>query len=215
VSSWSSSTFRAPAQELHELDLPECGRHIWVLEALRPAIVLGSTQPATDIDDAACAQAGIEIARRRSGGGAVQVGPGEALWIDVLVPHDDERWDADVGRAAWWVGEAWCGALDTVGVGGCSVHRAGMVRSAWSSVVCFAGVGPGEVLDARGAKVVGISQRRTRSMARFQCAVPLRWAPEVLSELLTARPPAAELGPVAPVAIAPETLTAAFLAAIG
>lgn len=215
MTSWSVSTRRGTAHELHALDLPEGGRHVWILEAVRPALVLGSTQPESDVDLAACARAGIEVARRRSGGGAVQVGPGEALWLDLLVPRDDPHWDADVGRAAWWVGDAWRVALAASGAGECSVHRGGLVRSAWSPVVCFAGLGPGEVVDATGAKVVGVSQRRTRSMARFQCAVPLRWRPEVLSSLLTARPPAAELGPVAALSVDPAVLTAAFVDALG
>lgn len=214
-SGWTASTFRAPAQELHALDLPTEGHHVWVLEAVRPALVLGSTQPASDVDEAACAAAGIEVARRRSGGGAVLVGPGEVVWIDVLLPRSDPRWDDDVARAAWWVGQAWTDALAAVGLAGCRVHRSGMVRTRWSPVVCFAGLGPGEVVDETGAKVVGISQRRTRSMARFQCAVPLRWEPARLRGLLTARPPASELGPVAAVPVAADVLRTAFLAAIG
>jgi lipoate-protein ligase A len=35
-----------------------------------------------------------------------------------------------------------------------------------------------------GSKVVGISQRRTRRHARFQCAVSLAWDPIRLLELL-------------------------------
>ena len=35
-----------------------------------------------------------------------------------------------------------------------------------------------------GAKVVGISQRRTRAGARFQCAVPRRWDVERHAALL-------------------------------
>jgi hypothetical protein len=31
---------------------------------------------------------------------------------------------------------------------------------------------------------VGISQRRTRDWARFQCAISLQWKPELLLELL-------------------------------
>jgi hypothetical protein len=54
-----------------------------------------------------------------------------------------------------------------------------MVRTEWSDRVCFAGIGPGEVLDAAGRKVVGISQRRTRGSARFQCAALGRWDPAV------------------------------------
>ncbi|HEX4903649.1 MAG TPA: hypothetical protein VFV42_12605, partial [Acidimicrobiales bacterium] len=49
--------------------------------------------------------------------------------------------------------------------------------------VCFAGRGPGEVLLGE-AKVVGISQRRTRAGARFQCAVPVRWDPAPLAAVL-------------------------------
>jgi hypothetical protein len=37
-------------------------------------------------------------------------------------------------------------------------------------VVCFASVGPGEVVRG-GSKVVGVSQRRTKDAARFQCTV--------------------------------------------
>lgn len=36
-----------------------------------------------------------------------------------------------------------------------------------------------------GPKVVGISQRRSRDTARFQCAVPLRWDASFLVSLLT------------------------------
>ena len=42
--------------------------------------------------------------------------------------------------------------------------------------MCFAAVGPGEVLRSEsdsvaGKKVVGISQRRTKDAARFQCTL--------------------------------------------
>lgn len=212
VVEWERSSWRAPAADLHALELPPDGRHLWVLEADGPAIVLGSSQPAADVDDERCAAAGVAVARRRSGGGAVFVGPGECTWIDVLVPRGDVLWDDDVARATWWLGEVWCEALAAVGHPGCTVHRGPMVRTRWSPVVCFAGLGPGEVVDAAGRKIVGISQRRTRTMARFQCAVPTRWQPDRLSGLLRARPPAGELGGVATVAA--EGLVEAFTAAI-
>ena len=161
MTGWTVSTRRAPAAELHALDLPAGGRHVWILEATRPALVLGSTQPDSDADVATCASAGVDVARRRSGGGAVLVGPGECVWVDVLVPRGDPLWHDDVGRATWWLGDAWVAALSAVGVEGCRVHRRGMVPSPWSKVVCFAGLGPGEVVDPAGSKVVGISQRRT------------------------------------------------------
>ncbi len=114
------------------------------------------------------------VVRRRSGGSAVLVGPGRILWVDVVVPVDDPLWLADVARAGWWLGGCWAGALADVGIAGARVWRGAMVRSAWTPRVCFAGLGPGEVtVGEAGPKVVGISQRRTRVGALFQCAVPL------------------------------------------
>ena len=57
------------------------------------------------------------------------------------------------------------------------------MSSRWSRVVCFAGLGPGEV-TLEGRKVVGMEQRRGRGGALFQCAVPLRWDPGRLVALL-------------------------------
>ena len=86
------------------------------------------------------------------------------------------------------MGEAWGAALGELGVSA-AVHRGPLVRSTWSADVCFAGLGPGEV-TVGGRKVVGISQRRTRAAARFQCAALGRWDPAAIVPLL-GLPPAA------------------------
>ncbi len=85
----------------------------------------------------------------------------------------------------------------------------------WSSLVCFAGVGPGEVLVG-GRKAVGISQRRTKEWARFQCAAYRRWDPAALVGLLAPpRPTEADLaGLVQPLAASEAELRAALLAAL-
>ena len=145
--------------------------------------MLGSTQP----DGSVAAGAAIEVARRRSGGGAVLVEPGRLVWADVVVPAGDALWQPDVGRAAWWLGDTWAGALEVLGLPGAAVHRGGLVRSRWSFAVCFAGLGPGEVTVA-GRKVVGIASRRTRQGALFQCAVPLAWDPAPLLAALALTP---------------------------
>jgi lipoate-protein ligase A len=162
------------AGEFHARDLPlPPRRRVQVLEVDRPALVLGSTQPAAHVDAAAAAAAGIEVVRRRSGGGAVLLEPGGAVWVDVVVPPGDPLWHDDVGRAAHWLGDAWVAALAGLGVAA-RAHHGGLVRTPWSDRVCFAGLGPGEVQVA-GRKVVGISQRRTRAGARFQCAALRSW----------------------------------------
>jgi lipoate-protein ligase A len=162
---------------------PPARRVVRLCEATGPGLVLGSTQAWSDVDHDAAARAGLDVVRRRSGGGAVLVEPGGLVWVDVIVPRADALWHHDVGRAFWWLGEAWVAARAAVGVSGATAHRGGVVSSPWSSKVCFAGLGPGEVTVA-GRKVVGMAQRRTRSAALFQCAVPLRWHPEPLLDVL-------------------------------
>jgi lipoate---protein ligase len=152
-------------------------RRLWLFDVDRPAIVLGSGQR-VDTDLSAGA---VEVVRRRSGGGAVLLEPGGAVWVDVVVPRGDALWDDDVGRAAHWLGEAWAEAL-AIG-DDAAVHRGALQRTRWSSQVCFAGLGPGEV-TASGRKVVGISARRTRDWARFQTVALAAWDPGPLVELL-------------------------------
>jgi lipoate---protein ligase len=183
---WTVAERRAPAGELHERLLEVDHRLIEVLEPDRAALVLGSTQPVSDVDSVAAAAIGVDVVRRRSGGGAVLLLPGQDLWVDVTIPRADPLWDDDVARSSHWLGDAWVRALATVGIHA-EMHADRLVRTAWSSKVCFAGRGPGEVL-IDGRKVVGISQRRTRDAARFQCLLARRWDPVPLIALLALDP---------------------------
>jgi lipoate-protein ligase A len=198
---------------------PSVTRTIRVIEVTAPAIVLGSTQPDEDVDREAADLARVEVARRRSGGGAVLVTRPSVLWVDLLLPAGDRLWEPDVGRAALWVGEAWAFALGSLGVGGAAVWTDRMVTTEWSSRVCFAGVAPGEVL-LDGKKVLGVSQRRTRFASLFQTALLLEWRPEDLLGLLalsdgSRRRAEDELAPAATaVPGAAADLLEAFLAAL-
>lgn len=152
------------------------------------AVVLGSGQPEGTVDNDACAAAGAQVVRRRSGGGAVLVEPGGSVWVDLVVPSTDPLWCADVGQAAWWAGEAWAAALRRTGPGAFEVWKGPMLRREWSALVCFAGLAGGEVTGPGGRKVVGVSQRRTRHGSLFQCACLLRWEPADLLGLLQLAP---------------------------
>lgn len=176
---WRVVEERGPASAFHGRPVPDVvERTVRILEVDRPALVLGSTQPDSDVDGAALAGAGVELVRRRSGGGAVLLEPGAAVWVDVELPAGDPLWSPDVGRSFGWLGDAWAAALGR-GV----AHRGPLLTTPWSRLVCFAGLGPGEV-TVDGRKVVGIAQRRTRSGARFQCAVLRRWDAAALVALL-------------------------------
>ena len=169
---WDVRRRRGAPAELFDHEWPG-GRTVWVLEPTSTAVVLGSTQP-----DAAVVP-GTPAVRRRSGGGAVLMEPGGLVWVDVLVPADDPLWEVDVGRAFAWLGRAWAAAVGA----GARAHDGPLVTTPWSTLVCFAGLGPGEV-TVDGAKAVGISQRRTRAGALFQCAALLEWRPDRLLDRL-------------------------------
>ena len=178
----------------------------------RPTLVLGSAQPEGSVDAAAAGLLGVEVVRRRSGGGAVLLVPGEFVWLDLVLPAGDPLWSDDVGRSMEWVGELWLGVLADLGVRHASVHRGGLVSSAWSRQVCWAGVGTGEVVA--GAKVVGISQRRTRTYARFQTMCHLAWRPEWVAALVAEpRPAVAEVAGLAACVPVDEAAVAAALTA--
>lgn len=184
---WRIVEERGPAEQLHThaadaLSGATVERTARFPTASRPALVLGSHQSAAAFDVQALARAGVDLARRRSGGSAVLVGPRTVLWADFVIPAGDPLWVDDVGQAAWWVGELWAAAI-----GAGEVWRGPMRTSAWSPVVCFAGVGPGEVLLA-GRKVVGVCQRRTRRGALFQTAALLDWRPADYVTLLADQP---------------------------
>jgi lipoate---protein ligase len=187
--SWAFEQVRGSAAALHGLDplAGSGGRRLAVLEVDRPALVLGSTQSDDVVDRDALATAGVELVRRRSGGGAVLLVPGDSLWVDLVLPRSDPLWDDDVGRATRWLGRAWAGALGDLGLDA-TVHEAGLVRTRWSPLVCFAGWGPGEVAVG-GRKAVGLAARRSRHGARFQCGLGRSWHPGPLLDLLALDPP--------------------------
>ena len=125
----------------------------------------------------------MELARRRGGGGAVYLGPGEQLWLDAWMPRDDPLWVADVSAAAEWVGAWWTEAL--AGSGSTASTSTAAARCRGSSVTwcCFAGRGPGEVFHG-WRKVVGLSQWRAREGALFSSCAYLRWDPVPLLALV-------------------------------
>ena len=144
--------------------------------------------------------------------------PGEAVWVEVALRRDDPRWDDDVSRSSLWLGRAWAAALDRLGLGGATVHRGPMSGDLpLGRVVCFAALAPGE-LAVEGNKVVGVSQRRTRDQALFECVALRSWEPGLYELLLgpglrRLGVPAGTLAqlPVATVGFTPDELLASLL----
>ena len=145
---------------------------MWIVELTESALVLGSTQAIESIDAEQARSAGITLARRRSGGGAVWLHPRQSVWVDITIPRDDPEWVDDVPTSMNWVGGVFRSALLDVCVTEVSLTPYSVTDL--SRTVCFGGLAPGEVV-AGGAKMVGISQRRTREGARFQCVAYTEW----------------------------------------
>jgi lipoate---protein ligase len=148
----------------------------------RPAVVLGSAQPADIVSVPRATASGTEVVRRRGGGGAVLLRPGDHLWVDAWIPRHDPLWDADVADAAAWVGAWWVAALGALGVGDLTVHRGRAEPGRHGGLVCFSGRGPGEVLQG-DRKVTGVSQWRCREGSLFHTCAYTAWEPGPLVEL--------------------------------
>ncbi len=162
-----------------------------VCQALGPAVVLGSTQPAGDVDESRCAALGLDLFRRRSGGGAVLVLPGSQLWVDVFVPRTDPLYVADVSASSRWLGEAWAGAIsDAVAAIAAPevLRRSPKSAPALARTLCFAGAVAGEVFLS-GRKVVGLSQRRDRDGAWFHSMALLELDPTQFASVLSGGEP--------------------------
>lgn len=184
---WSIERRADSARALHEPwpARPERGRRVVALCSVRGprAVVLGSSQTTDLVALETAGREGVDVVHRGSGGGAVLVGPAAQVWFDVWLPRRDPLWDDDVIRSSWWLGETWARALGVLGAPALTVHHGRVTRGEWAELVCFAGVGPGEV-TAGATKVVGVAQRRSHEGARLHSMAPLLWDPGALVALL-------------------------------
>lgn len=107
------------------------------------------------------------------------VAPDAQLWIDLWLPRSDARWEDDVVAGVRWIGEAWAGALSGAGLHGLHVHQGSSQGGAVARSVCFAGLGPGEVvIGDPPRKVMGLSQHRSKDGARIQMLAVRSWDPD-------------------------------------
>jgi lipoate-protein ligase A len=159
---------------------------------LDQAVVIGSAQPESDFDGERLAAAGVDLVRRRSGGGAVLVVPGLQVWLDVFVPNGDALAETDVGKSFHWLGDVFAAAIASVlgtslGQAEVEVNRGPRQSTPWSRTLCYTGLGAGEVTVA-GRKVVGMSQRRERSGAWIHAMALLSHRAGELADLLAGPP---------------------------
>jgi len=142
------------------------GPQLWAMHPTDRAVVRGSAQRPELFDLEMLEAQGVALTGRRSGGAAVWIEPSAIVWIDVLAPRGSGLWSDDLVQTFLAVGRCWQRAFAQCGVEATLIEN-GPGRGGPGDSACWAGHGWGElVLD--GAKLVGLSQRRTRWGARVQ-----------------------------------------------
>jgi len=154
--------------DLHALEMPtgDKSEQLWVMRPTAAAIAMGSAQRAEQFDQERLTEDHVALASRRSGGGAVFIDPASTVWIDLLAPRSSAWWSGELTENFLLVGRVWQRALSSIGVES-EMCMTASPRTEVASQACWAGTGWGEVTIG-DAKVVGLSQRRTRWGVRVQ-----------------------------------------------
>ena len=94
------------AVDFHARPLPtDPHPHIWWFTPKQSALVLGSTQDLSVVNSTECLKRGVEIVKRRSGGGAVLLSSETTVWIDVVLPAMTVAVFPVLGPC--WFGDTW------------------------------------------------------------------------------------------------------------
>lgn len=137
------------------------------------------------------------LLRRATGGGAV-ICDASYLMLDVALPAGDPRVIDDLAESYRWLAEELLARLAAAGAHGLRAlaprELAGRSEAdrAAARHACFAGLGPYEIVDAGGRKLVGLAQRRRRGAALFQAAAYLDGDRTSLADILPLGPDARE-----------------------
>ena len=177
---WGRHDWTGTAADFHAMELP-FERALWWCNVETPTVFLGSTQSFDDVNQNSADESGVLVSRRRSGGGAVFVHPTDSVWVDITISRNDPLWKDDVVQSMLWLGDLFVEALSPWVQS--QVYRDSFSTGVDGRVVCFASSSPGEVFVGTN-KLVGISQRRSRDGARFQCVLYRQWQPAEWSHVL-------------------------------
>jgi lipoate-protein ligase A len=187
----SAGSLHARAEALLDSMGPFTPPTIGWSQAQPRALVLGRAagEPAADLD--ACARLGVEVVRRRSGGGPV-VWDGNLLGLDVWLPRGHRLAPDDVVETYRWLGEGLAAGLAEVGaavrvvpIAEARADRPGDDPAEVAAArACFGSLSPYEVVANDGRKVVGLAQVRRPNGALLQAGIALRYDARLLAELL-------------------------------
>lgn len=152
-----------------------------------PWISLGTTQPVGDLDQERVSARRWGVLRRSSGGTAVlHVGQ---LGYAVVLPSRHPIWEGDLASSYQRFADPLARAFARVGVQGAPAPPArkadfSIGAPPLASRVCFSALGPYEILDRRGRKLIGNSQIRRRTGSLQHGTIQLADSQMGLAEVL-------------------------------
>ena len=119
-----------PARSLHDRAIPDPAHPtIWWHEVTDRRSCSARASPSRRSTRSPAPRAGIDVVRRRSGGGAVLLVPGEVFWLDVIVPRQRDTSLDDVRASMCRIGSIVCDAL-VAAAPGLAERRRGAPRAA-------------------------------------------------------------------------------------
>lgn len=146
-----------------------------------PTLSLGYAQAAEDVDRTACAEGGVRLVRRPTGGRAVLHGAGDVTYA--VVASSAEGFPESVAGSYAMIAQALALGFGSLGL---SLQVAAGERGAGGSSACFGSATRADMLAA-GRKLVGSAQVRREGGFLQHGAVMLTQEPEAILELLIAR----------------------------
>jgi len=141
-----------------------------------PGLSLGRGQPGADVDRTACAQDGVDVVRRPTGGRAIL--HTDELTYSVIAPLDEPRIAGDILTSYWRLSRALLAALDHLGIDAQLQMPSHGPQDANAeprdlNPVCFEVPSHYELTTLDGRKLLGSAQMRTRDAVLQHGALPL------------------------------------------
>lgn len=147
-----------------------------------PAVSLGYSQPAHDVNVDACRRLGYDLVRRPTGGRAIL--HDHEVTYSVVIREDLVPGDSSVLASYRWISSGLLEGLKLLGVeahlGPSGARRGGDLRT--SKAACFAYAARGDAVH-EGRKVMGSSQVRRRRCILQHGSIPLSLNRQVLAQL--------------------------------
>ncbi|NNN20393.1 MAG: hypothetical protein HKL80_00120 [Acidimicrobiales bacterium] len=165
--------------------LPEVGKNtLFQVRPSGPLIVFGKNQKVEDIDILKARKLGFRLARRKGGGSAVIVEPGNFLWFELTYWKQNKTLEdpaLELNLMGGILLEAMEMALPALKGRLVINEKRNNAPNSWPQW-CFSSLGSGEIaLDQK--KVLGMALYRNRERSTYFVGIPLNWDQNLHLEL--------------------------------